>query len=1007
MPYRGAKVPAPLVQGVQLDYPTLGLDIKCRTPRTWNELPKVIFDKYLCEKVLEDHILPRLNGDDNQFIQIFEYLEKDNEIELNLRLQIQRLALRLAVYSKIIPKNGKALKESDYMIYNLRYGPDFANWLSKARAAMIIKTLSTRILTPNVEFIRRIENNDFGIILNLEKYDYDAFLNERYLIDFSDTGSDFEWAFKPIQTNANTMELFRYAARHLLLSYKVEDIRAADTDEYARWISDSITQTSDGPIINRTLLRKYAEENKIEPLMKGNLKIDHLTFKRQVVDLEPGNVRDTWQCYPETLFVVKRTSHILRQVLEHIPYSAMASPLKAFDRRKILKEKRQYFMFDFKKCGLTVNRELIAILGEELNNLYPGKGFGELLLWRHVTVFNGDTPVHPPRGTGLGNCNEGVTLLQCVIGHMMKLKLDIDSVFFNDDGVFCSKDDVRNPFTQILTTMNHIGMIVNLEKTILSKSNIFCEDYVTEGEIDYRKVQLTLIPFVDVFFKKNIAIAKSLYSTLERSLIGKRISINILPDIVRFWGFEFHKSEVILPYEFGGWKFYGRTSINEAIRYVFNPKAYLDEENYSYIGFTNEWIGFLVKNHCLTKLLSKGRKIRYRRFIPNQFKSWENHLPHSQYVKDMFTVLAIQTNDDINDGLDDLYNVKGNKNAKPRLLAGQCDLILKTRKSLWDRFRGNHGNWLTLRQHQSELLKVLEYIRDQEQVPSGHCPPDFMIFGEKEVTSEVLIPRKRIITPKVFNPTSSSSRFEIQQTAESIFHQQILKENKIFSLANEIAKNKQIFILSNKRLNDAWIDYDPPNWMYLFLPKKEYARILYMAINDNKKVPVYWENIPIYDEYFDKALNPIKYIFPNSFKRFKEILFLSEKEVWRNHVELMINKLDRPTESEFNRMLEDLLGHYELIKNVNDVGPFKPNIDYGFLNALENDDALAELIIGEKVEEDLLEEYLSEYSDGSFHLSDHYSELDMNNVEEYDDEGFDDLDRTTVRSLLRESEQKD
>jgi hypothetical protein len=307
--YRGIPSPPVLFKGQTVEI--LPLEIKTRLAilRTWDDLPKVEFKEHICKDMFENFIAP-LIGRDDWGPAIFDRLEHVKDANENLRLQIQRLTLRLMLYSRITTKNGYAIDPREYLRYSLVYGPTFANWLSKARAAMTIKSLSSRLLDKNAQFIKEIEENIYGIVLVKEKYDYDSFLNERYLIDFLDTGSDFHWAFEDVHEDEDMLEKFRFTARALLISHKVSDIEPPTDDDYARWISDSITQTDDGATINRVLLRKHAVEKTISPLMKGNGEPQPLVFKRQVVCIEPGNVRDTWQCYPDTLCYKKSIAFI-------------------------------------------------------------------------------------------------------------------------------------------------------------------------------------------------------------------------------------------------------------------------------------------------------------------------------------------------------------------------------------------------------------------------------------------------------------------------------------------------------------------------------------------------------------------------------------------------------------------------------------------------------------------------------------------------------------------------
>jgi len=481
------------------------------------------------------------------------YLEDNDPFHIH----VQRLVMKLMLYSQVNPPNGFAIDPRDYIKYNIRDGPSFTTWLKKARQAMMIKSLSHTLIEDNKSFICEVESNEYNISLNKERYDYDSFFHEQHLLRFKEEADDFAWAFKEVKDDTRWYGLFRTAAKTILSRYKRREIHQCDHEEMATWISDSVTQTDEGPIINRKLMRKFAVEGITLNEINESKKQTDMRFLRKSVFVSPGNARDTWQCFPRTLFKVKRISHLLRQVLDPLPNSAMADPKKAWQRRKkIHNNEHMYFHFDYKKCGLTVNRKLLVILGEELESIYPGQGFDELCHFGDVIVRNGSSDLRPLRGVGLGNCNEGVTLIQCVIGQILSSARHLDGVFFNDDGVFSGTfDEIQTSFGWILTAISQLGMIINLKKSFISECNVFCEDYfLTKDNMSYEKIQSLIIPFSEIFFVNNISKAKILCSDLCRNLVGRRINIELFYSFCTWWGYEFHPSEYWWPFEFGGWR---------------------------------------------------------------------------------------------------------------------------------------------------------------------------------------------------------------------------------------------------------------------------------------------------------------------------------------------------------------------------------------------------------------------------------------------------------------------
>ena len=899
----------------------------------WDSLPSLEYNRAKCRQFRREFLDQFLNKPD-PFAKIFNYLEIiQTSYEDRLLLKhVQRLAMRLNLYSLVEPKNGFAIDPRHYLTYSLEFGPEFTVWLSKIRAAAVIKTLSFRPIQSNLKFIDEHFGNELfsPILIKRDKFDYDSFLNERFLIFFKETGSDFEWAFKPIHEDEDKLTLFRLAARTMLFENKLQSVKEAGREEFSTWISDSVTSTDAGPVINRKLIRELSEKGQLDALIKRD-GIRPLRFNRKIVHVEPGNVRDTWQCFPETLFVIKRTSFLLRQILKPIEFSGMCSNSQFLKRKKLLKKKKNFFMFDIKKCGLTVNRRLIGILAEELSALYPDKGFEELFSYLDIKVENDGQTTRPIRGVGLGNCNEGITLIQCVIGYIMKHKSDLDSIFFNDDGVFTSEGDIRRSFSLTLSLFENLGMIINREKTMISKMNIFCEDYVTDNDLDYRKLSLTVLPFADCFFKRNIFSAKLLYNTLSRGLIGKRISIDILPCLIKYYGFEFHKMESVLPFEFGGWAYYGRTSINEVLRFLFSPKIFLSGGEAGYSQFMREWMGYIIRRHDLSNLSKSGKKIPFRKFVPNPFKGWETILGDSELGRDLARTIPYTSCEEERKNLDILYNERGSKNAKPKIRIGFLDKQIYVRNNIWKGFLRARSDAHTLDAHAGHLNLALNYLRDFEITQNGYCPPDFMVLGVQELPDSLKKKMGRLIIP--VNKDIDHSVWGRSRLIESISLGRIVKGTEIFSLSSEMEKARDKHILSNDMLYDSIADSKPPSWIYRFLPRREFARILFIKIMNDEKVPCEWNDFPSYRELADVAINPIRHIFPECHNRFRKLMRGSSQMILLCFQEFL-KGVEVNSSKDFNILLdvfESMLYNEDLEDPPPDKGDEEP-----FLDALQN-----------------------------------------------------------------------
>jgi hypothetical protein len=876
-----------------------------------------------------------------------------------IHIYVQRFIFKIILYNQTNPPNGFAWDPREYIRCSLRYGPSFANWLKKARQAMMIKSLSWRLTKDNETFISSMEDNIYNLPLDKKIYDYDSFIHEQHLIPFKEEADDFQWAFKDVDVEEEWLEHFRTSARSLFLKYKLRKIKHPDGNEKATWISDSVTQTDDGPKLNRKLFRELASEDKLIDLYESSKKLDGLRFKRQSVFVAPGNARDTWQCYPETLFKVKRVSHLLRQILEPLPTSAMASPKKAWARRKRIDRKDGiYLMFDYKKCGLTVNRTLLKIISEELNFIYPGEGYDELSHFDNISVQNGSMTLHPLRGVGLGNCNEGITLIQCVVGSMVADLAGLDAVFFNDDGIFVSdEDEVRSSFAWVFTAISKLGMIINLKKTIISDCNVFCEDYfIARENMSYEKVQSLIIPFSEVFFKLNISQAKVLYHSLEEGLIGRRVVIDLASSCTQWWGYEFHHSEVWWPFEFGGWRRYGSSSINECLNAIYDPWDFCPGVLHGSIPYFREWAYYLVTSQQIREINRYTTNIRYRQFIENPFKELSNNYPHSDLCQNWIEQLGMRTNPQINKNLDDLYNVRGLKNAKPHIKMGKARKLETYRKYVWRKFlRFRYGERRVFLGHPSEILNILRFLRNNEVTPNMYEPPKFAVLKWEDVPERDQVSLGRVMYPDHIT-LGTGDRLSILKAIESVNNGYLLEDarpDRLRSLAQSLESRP---VVSNHRFKRSCKSFvDLPEWVKLFFGKRKLAVIFYTS--KYGKSPISMVDLPFSRELERSLRNPIALIFPNASKKYWDLLKLVKHRPDRDDILDTLHCREYFEESDFLSALEALYQFlnwykYESVRQQTETDLF----DNCLLEATIDYDLIDEQL-GEKDFDDILDEY--------------------------------------------------
>lgn len=836
------------------------------------------YNQVAARKVL-DVISPYLIEDnDVNLRKIFEIDPEIIDVDINLYQQVRRLALKLILLRMTNPPNGFAIPLVKYIYYNLTYGPPFADWLKKARQAMLIKTLAYRLILDNQEFISEIENNSFHISLTLKNYDYDSFLNEEHLIPFSQSADDLNWSLMPVEENFVALDVFHRQSTILLQNYKLEELVEPGIDEYRSWISDSITWYKDDRFSNSKLLRELAKTDELIPLIERS-KTSQYTFHSKSVFVSPGNARYTWQCELETLFKVKRVSFLLRQILEKIPLSAMCSPYKAYRRRKVLRlhPDKLFFMIDFKKSGLTINRRLLVILGIVLNDLYPDKGFQELIDFEDVILKTEKLLQHPARGVGLGNCNEGMTLIQCVIGQILFTR-GMDSLFFNDDGVIIGHSTLRRDFSSILGLIKDLGLIINLRKTLISKFNIFCEEYeVIHEDFSYRKLQQLTIPFADTFFSENISIAKALYSTLLDNVQGTGIDVKLIPALAAYWGFEFHKTEIMWPVEFGGWRHEGETNVNECLLFLFNWNC-LTIGDPGFIPLLRKWSNYLMTYSDIQNFIHRKSNISYREFVSNPFKDMRFYLPQSKYALRLANFLSLQSNEEIISSWDNLYNIRGLKNAKPSIYKAKCEYFYRQRKAVWKKFQiaNKISNLPVLGVCFPDLFKCLRYLHQYDVGGVSYAIPIQFILGRKrikpddyEVLGKVLIMRS--------NHSRHVDQFGVNLALESVYASRNIEGSDFISLRNQIRRERSKTLRCNsKRWISPCVHTSMPGWIHLFFGSETEMRIYYATV---------W-GIEIYhvlsafdiDEMYLKCSHVIERIFPGCEKEFWEMVTLSEKK---------------------------------------------------------------------------------------------------------------------------------
>lgn len=943
---------------------------------------------------------PDLLGYPNYLKPMYIVSRKDDDsLKKTIIRHLKRFSLRLDTYARNFPNSQLS---PDYIFSMcISFGPEFAKKLKEMRQVSMLMTLSIRPTRDTLQWAKDIELWFHHRVKISDHTSYDDIYHEQYLFPWQEKADDFIWSFEPKTISGEGRESFRRAARSLLNEIEIREDLQPGPENFKSWISDSITRGDNGEMaINRNLMRNKAREGSLVDLIEES-KSRPFTFYRKSVFVSPANARDTWQCDLTTLFKVKRIAHILRPILDKIKYSAMCSPEKAYHRRKrVLKEDGNFYMFDYKKCGLTVERELLVILGEELDRRFPGQGFSELCHWETVNVFQGEVLRHPVRGVGLGNCNEGITLIQCVIGRILEDLTDMDSVFFNDDGVVCGKSgNERREFGVILTVLNRVGMIVNLKKTLISDCNVFCEDYIINREdVDYSKSQNVIIPFVECFFSRNIVQAKSHHAALQEGLRGRPYTVNIVGSLIERWGYEFHFSEGFWPSEFGGWIRYGDTNINECLRTLVDPDVIRIPDR-GPIPLYREWAAYQIYYEDISENLRRS-KISYRgEPVLNPFVGREEMTPQSEWAKGVCKRVGIRLTEDVEESFHSLFNLRGLKNAKPHIKAGLYDKLYSQRRRIWRKFR-NFRKKFDIPKVTPTILSIVRAVivlRRGDHTPQNYFPPTSLFRHWIDIPYGRRIPLGRVASWGL--SSGGYNRFGAVQTLESIRDGYLKVGAQPLALRCCLKAKSSGKILSTSTLYDVDGSYHFPPWIYHFFASQEMARVAFIRITN--RIPVIDSSDNWVSRDFELMYDPVKMIFPDQSKRYWDVLSRAKQLGIEKCVSEIMSRRAIRTSSFLCRVLSEV----EQFMRYFEVQPEIIDDDRGQVvgeeNFLDYDNELIDDILGLKDFFDLVLDDEDGYY-GDDHLSDGSPEfLNFDDFEEEDYlESVEDPTRSYFSSLV-------
>lgn len=354
----------------------------------------------------------------------------------------------------------KSMTKEEIFFCCLSQGPAYADYLKDLRF-FSLKSKITKY------FFSDEESRDF--------IGYDSFFKESDLIHWKSDTDDFEWSLIPERFDPESkyaklfFEKFREIVRKTKICnptydevlFKLKNAASFSTPEEKTTVFRELNETDQSDFC--TSLPCYG--------------------KRQIVDVQPGGVRDTVIPDIQTLLKIKHSSLLLLQLCEKHNCSVMCSPTKVAARlNRVMRPESIFLMMDFRKIGLTCPRSIYREMGKILEE----EGHPNFLEQLSFTqVLDGDDLVSPDRGYCLGWLNEVPTLIQCLLFDILKEELKIinmDLVAFNDDGVWRLPEklpeSIWKAFSLLLSqAICDLDLFVHPKKAMLAEQAVFCEEY--------------------------------------------------------------------------------------------------------------------------------------------------------------------------------------------------------------------------------------------------------------------------------------------------------------------------------------------------------------------------------------------------------------------------------------------------------------------------------------------------------------------------------------------------
>lgn len=447
----------------------------------------------------------------------------------------------LDFYDAIIKE--KVFSRDEIYIRSLREGPAFTKYIKKCRQASLQAKIALDDIYIDEQYI-------------IDEYSgYDSIIHERYLMPWDETNETQDWHYSLIESSEIkdiTIPLGEYLKDIDLSKFKPK------VSTFEPYKGSKSTNNANDKI--KHYLRDTWTEDMTGPYMAD----------RRVLMTSPGTVRDTGVPDPFTLHKIRIANQYARYVAENTKNSANV-PIAMLEKRiATLTKCKAFIHLDFKKYGLTFERDLY-------NKLMHRFGRDDLAMNEFI-LRTEEGPIRTNRGGVLGWFDPCIAICVSAIIHSVLQRYKVNSfhLVFNDDveiGIAGkgAEDYAIQLKDIIINELEQYGFIMSYRKCFVSREMIFLEQYYKfefdEEPLDMRKLQLTVNSFAKSALDEIPWRAKILFADgagyVNSTYARERCISTIEP--------EFDPREVNWDIRFGGWE---RFSDEEAFARLDNWGMY-------------------------------------------------------------------------------------------------------------------------------------------------------------------------------------------------------------------------------------------------------------------------------------------------------------------------------------------------------------------------------------------------------------------------------------------------